>query len=85
MLLTANSEYAVDSLDFSLAGAPNDNLNLIIATAEGNVVKDTEITSSKFTLDTTDIPAGTYSAAVRKNSARGEVVKSNWVTFTVID
>lgn len=85
MSLTALSEYAVGDIDFKLSGAPDGELNLIVATADGTVVKNTEISGSKFNLDTTDIEAGTYRAAVRRNSARGEVIRSNWVTFTVID
>lgn len=83
--LSATSEMAIDKLTFNLAGDHNDSLNLIVTDSDGTIVADLEVSGREFELDTTDIAAGTYRAAVRSHSPLGAKLNSNWVTFTVID
>lgn len=85
LTLSATSEMAIDKLTLKLAGDHNDSLNLIVTDSDGTVVADLEVSGREFELDTTDIAAGTYRAAVRSYSPLGAKLNSNWVTFTVID
>lgn len=85
LLLSADSELAVDLQSFTLKGETSAELNLIVKASDGTIITDMPVGGKTFEIDTTDIKPGTYRAAVRSNSALGSKIYSNWVTFTVID
>lgn len=85
LVLSAASEYAIDSMKFNLKGESVGELSLIMTDAEGNTVYTSDFSGKTLDCDLSDLKAGIYRAAVRHDSAMGARLYSNWVEFTVID
>lgn len=82
--LVANTEAAVEDIEFSLSKAV-EGMELVVEDCEGNVILRTDAVGANFNCDLKGVPAGTYSAYVRHNSLRGAKFYSNRVVFSVID
>lgn len=85
MTLKAENALAIEEITFKVTGASADELELTVAAGDGTMLACKSFSGSSVTLDTVEIPAGHYRAAVRHNSGRGANVYSNWEEFTVID
>lgn len=81
--LEAEHTYALDSVNFRVTGTVGDGLMLRIYDAEGNMVYETECTSSTMTWDCSEMPAGAYRAAVMYTD--GRVGASDFAPVQVID
>lgn len=86
LTLVPSSDFAIDEMQFSINGQlDGETCTLVIADSEGNIVVSEDGVSGEVTCDLSELPAGIYRAAVRHNSAKGALLSSNWVNFTVID
>lgn len=83
--LKSADNMVIDNLVLSLERNEGHELSLIVTDRDGKIVFDDDFSGTAGTYDLTEIPAGTYRAAVRDNSPRGAYIYSNWVEFTKID
>ena len=84
--LVADSDVAVDGMSFTIEGYPDgEMLRFVVMDGYGNVKDSMNVSSGRFSWEKMLLPAGTYSACVRSESAKGSRLCSNWVEFSVID
>ena len=84
--LEAGSEVAVDTMSFSMEGYPDgETMRFVVVDRHGNVKDSMDVRSARFSWEKMLLPAGTYRACVRSESAKGARLCSNWVEFSVID
>ncbi len=84
--LEAGSEVAVDTMSFSMEGYPDgETMRFVVVDRHGNVKDSMDVRSARFSWEKMLLPAGTYRACVRSESAKGASLCSNWVEFSVID
>ncbi len=81
--LVAERTYALDSVNFRITGTVGDGLMLRIYDAGGNMVYETDCTSSTMTWDCSEMPAGAYRAAVMYTD--GRFGASDFAPVQVID
>lgn len=83
--LTADRNVAVGEITFTTTGYDGNDLTLTVTDPAGNIAAGEDAGSGNITLDTTGLRPGVYRACMRHESARGAIINSNWVEFTVID
>lgn len=84
--LSADSDVAIDGMSFSIEGYPDgEMLRFVVVDCYGNVKDGMNVSSGRFSWEKMMLPAGTYRACVRSESAKGSRLCSNWVEFSVID
>lgn len=85
LVLTADADFAIEEMPFTLKGDTSEVLTLIMTDMDGRTVFSDEVTGNTLSCDVSDLKPGLYRAAVRHNSPKGSQLYSNWVEFTVID
>lgn len=83
--LASDVTIAVGEINFTASGYKGSDLTLMVTDLNGNIAASEPAGNGNITLDTTGLAPGVYRAAVRHESARGALINSNWVEFTVID
>lgn len=85
IVLTAQSASAVGEMMFTISGGGGEDLELIVTDREGNAVATCTADGRSVSCDVSELPVGTYRAAVRHASAAGAWIYSNRVEFSKID